>query len=373
MARQIINVGTTGNDGTGDDLRTGGVKINANFQELYANVGNLQAVSGSLPDGLGFTDRGILFEGDSPADSFQTILKVINPTADNTIYLPDDSGEIALKTDITATIDSAYITFRTGTTTDSSSVLLLIEANSLDSDRTSALIDSAYIQARQDFAFSSLTGAPTVLDSAAIQVFTLDSDLTIQLIDSAYVTGRVSRSIFLDSTYTTALIDSAYVQDRASDQALLTTSGPTFAGLTINGSISATGSMSSYSSFIQGKYLVIADSATNDAQADNAGIFVRSGSGAAMNYKSTGDKWEFNRPVFYDSGRLLDSSLVDSDYVQARADHLHLKVYSVATTPSGTAGEVIFVNDGDSGIPCLAVHDGTNWKRIELGSVITAT
>jgi phospholipase/lecithinase/hemolysin len=48
MAKQIINVGTSANDGTGDTLRASQVKANANFTELYdANsaytkyVGNL--------------------------------------------------------------------------------------------------------------------------------------------------------------------------------------------------------------------------------------------------------------------------------------------------------------------------------------------
>lgn len=36
MALQTINIGTVANDNTGDDLRTGGGKINDNFQELYS-------------------------------------------------------------------------------------------------------------------------------------------------------------------------------------------------------------------------------------------------------------------------------------------------------------------------------------------------
>lgn len=35
MAQQLINIGTTVNDGTGDTLRSGAQKINANFAELY--------------------------------------------------------------------------------------------------------------------------------------------------------------------------------------------------------------------------------------------------------------------------------------------------------------------------------------------------
>lgn len=40
-AQQIINVGTTEGDHTGDSLRTGGTKINANFTELYSDVAGL--------------------------------------------------------------------------------------------------------------------------------------------------------------------------------------------------------------------------------------------------------------------------------------------------------------------------------------------
>lgn len=40
MAQQIINIGLSPNDGTGDTLRDGGIKINDNFTELYSNLNN---------------------------------------------------------------------------------------------------------------------------------------------------------------------------------------------------------------------------------------------------------------------------------------------------------------------------------------------
>ena len=40
MAQQILNVGTTANDGTGDSLRVGGDKINDNFDEIYTTFGD---------------------------------------------------------------------------------------------------------------------------------------------------------------------------------------------------------------------------------------------------------------------------------------------------------------------------------------------
>lgn len=40
MARRIINRGSAANDGTGDNLREGADKINANFSEIYSVLGN---------------------------------------------------------------------------------------------------------------------------------------------------------------------------------------------------------------------------------------------------------------------------------------------------------------------------------------------
>lgn len=47
MTQQIINLGSSANDGTGDPLRTGGQKINANFTEVYS--GNYTATVTTLP------------------------------------------------------------------------------------------------------------------------------------------------------------------------------------------------------------------------------------------------------------------------------------------------------------------------------------
>lgn len=38
MAKQTISTGTAANDGTGDTLRGAGIKINANFDDLYGGV-----------------------------------------------------------------------------------------------------------------------------------------------------------------------------------------------------------------------------------------------------------------------------------------------------------------------------------------------
>jgi len=39
MTKQTLDIGTNANDGTGDTLRSGGEKINDNFNELYSTLG----------------------------------------------------------------------------------------------------------------------------------------------------------------------------------------------------------------------------------------------------------------------------------------------------------------------------------------------
>ena len=96
MTRQNINIGSSANDGTGDTLRSAGSKINQNFQEIYTQLGG---DSSTLTSQVILKDSGgngaIIFEGTS-ADSHETKLIVINPTADRTILLPDAAGQLVL-------------------------------------------------------------------------------------------------------------------------------------------------------------------------------------------------------------------------------------------------------------------------------------
>lgn len=52
MAIQTILVGTIPNDGTGDTIRNGGIKINANFVELYSGLFSVPCNALPLVNGL---------------------------------------------------------------------------------------------------------------------------------------------------------------------------------------------------------------------------------------------------------------------------------------------------------------------------------
>ena len=123
--------------------------------------------------------------------------------------------------------DSAYNTL----------IGLIATKTDFDSADAIALIDSAYVQLRQtpqDFAYSSLTGTPTIptfgtdfvdsayvestIDSAYIQARQqlVDSASIVQLVDSTYVQARqitYTTADFTDSAYVTGLPVSTFTND----------------------------------------------------------------------------------------------------------------------------------------------------------------
>jgi hypothetical protein len=58
MAKQIINTGISANDGTGDNLRTGGAKVNDNFNEIYNILGDGSSL---LNNDIDFGPNKLLF------------------------------------------------------------------------------------------------------------------------------------------------------------------------------------------------------------------------------------------------------------------------------------------------------------------------
>lgn len=56
------------------------------------------------------------------------------------------------------------------------------------------------------------------------------------------------------------------------------------------------------------------------------------------------------------------------------SNNIHLAVRNTASKgAAGTAGRVFYCSDGDTGDPCLAVDDGTNWLRVVLGAAIASS
>jgi len=165
------------------------------------------------------------------SDAYNTLLAQI-------AALPD-SSQVQLITE--TQVDSAYVQARqdfaysslTGAPTnvstftndanylDSTTAQTLIDAtyiqqnqSNIDSSLVSGLVDSAYVQARQDFAYGSLTGVPTNVSTFTNDANYLDSTTVQGVVDQSYVTGLIDAT-YLDSAEVIALIDSDHVRNRA--------------------------------------------------------------------------------------------------------------------------------------------------------------
>jgi len=92
MARQIVDIGVEGNDGTGDSIRESFRKVNTNFQEIYAVVGK----GGQITfNSLGDVDNGTNADNDYPQGNGQEIyLPVVAPDGSGIKTLRLASDEI---------------------------------------------------------------------------------------------------------------------------------------------------------------------------------------------------------------------------------------------------------------------------------------
>ena len=103
MAKQTLNIGSSANDGTGDSLRDGAIKLNSVIDELYTNLGNntnLQVNVGTSSTGQILKWNGAQFsEGDF--DSFSGDVdvnghKIISAANGDIVIQPNGSGDISL-------------------------------------------------------------------------------------------------------------------------------------------------------------------------------------------------------------------------------------------------------------------------------------
>ena len=176
------------------------------------NIGN-HKIDSSVVTSLASALPVSTFANDANYLDSTSVKVVIDSTYIATAIETDSNVTVTIVNNITDTVDSAYVLDR------------IAEAPFLDSADAIQLIDSTYVQARQtpqDFAYSSLTGKPTIpsfgndfVDSATVLDIVnsagLDSDLVIALVDSAYIQLR---DRFQDSSLVTSTVDATYVQAR---------------------------------------------------------------------------------------------------------------------------------------------------------------
>ena len=230
MPQRTINIGTVGNDGTGDDLRTGGDKINQNFTEVYSDLAALQlAGTNQAPSaGIGFVNSGIRFDGTTrDSNVTHTLLNVIDPTGVNVITMPDSTGTIALTSDIRPTIynmvDSAYVQARQLKFLDSA----LADIQFLDSSETLniisgivqgipysvvPLVDSTFSLGSPTHKWKDLYVSGTTIHLGGIRL--TDGGGTLKIVDDA--TGATITNSTIDSAGVISIINPEYLSNVAS-------------------------------------------------------------------------------------------------------------------------------------------------------------
>ena len=94
MAQQLINVGTTANDGTGDTGRVGGIKINDNFTDLYATRAQIQRIAVTTATRV-ITDAELVLGHNIFGVNFAGAVTITLPTgldSNKLIVINDESG-----------------------------------------------------------------------------------------------------------------------------------------------------------------------------------------------------------------------------------------------------------------------------------------
>ena len=86
MAKQTLNIGTSANDGTGTNLRSGGTIINDNFNEIYTAIGNGSTITFTSSSSVALTNKTI-------SGSSNTLSNIGNSSLTNSSFgIRDDSS-----------------------------------------------------------------------------------------------------------------------------------------------------------------------------------------------------------------------------------------------------------------------------------------
>jgi hypothetical protein len=194
MAYQAINRGTSANDGTGDDLRTGAGKVNANFVEFYTYLGDGTTISSD------------------PAVTETATQTLTNKTITGT-FTGNITGNVTGNAD-TATALAAAVTIA-GKTFDGTSNVIINAADLGDVDQAVATTDSpTFVNVTSDLT-GDVTGDITGnITSAGTSTFSGTVDFAGATISNltAAQTGFISLATL--QTETAAALDFSDFQTR---------------------------------------------------------------------------------------------------------------------------------------------------------------
>lgn len=319
MSRQNIAVGTAANDGTGDTLRAAGNKLNSNFVELYQKLGG---DSNTLSGQLSVAADGLVFEG-TTTDSNETTLKVRDPNADQTIFLPNASGEVIL--------DSSSQTLTNKTLT--SPTLTTPKFNDLSANHTYDLV-TGELSANRNINLPVLGDSDTFVFATAAQT------LTNKTLDSATLNDVAVNGNILD-------INGAGLLNITATASAVNQIGIVNAATGTDPRISSTGTDTNVNISIQSQ---------GTGSVINKKLAISSATQTASGVMSATAGY-----IIFNSGSAVAATLADGTVVGEMKMITNKGAGLVTVTPTSFAGGGNFTVAQNAGAQCI--WDGTNWFK----------
>ena len=182
MARQVINIGSSANDGTGDPLRTAFDKINDNFVELYGGDNDINTLDANLNTNNFAITTGVTNGDVTITPNGTGSIKLGAMKFNGTTISSDDSTIVnineGLVVDGTASISGAATLSTSLALASGATVTAILDEDAMGSDSATALatqqsikayVDSQVTAQDLDFACDDSTTLSIDLDSESLQ------------------------------------------------------------------------------------------------------------------------------------------------------------------------------------------------------------
>jgi len=132
MAKQTLNIGTSANDGTGTNLRSGGTIINDNFNEIYTAIGNGSTITFTPSGSVALTNKTI-------SGSSNTLSNIGNSSLTNSSFSIRDDSSSAISISLGGTLKLKSNDGITTTVSQGDTITIGLDSNVLTETSTDTL------------------------------------------------------------------------------------------------------------------------------------------------------------------------------------------------------------------------------------------